>query len=619
MSLKAWFLTISLALLPIVLTAQVDEAMEQWSEELESTMQAEAFADEIMELRDRRLNINDTTALTTLPFLSPFQQKALKNYITLYGQLLSHKELYFVPGFDSSTVALLEELTTVEPWNKKKLRLADGQHSLITSIGSTIERAAGYNDGRYTGDPLHAQLVYSYNLQNKINLRFSADKDPAEAWGENNFVGYHLMLSNFGRLERLVVGRYNLHFGQGLTLWTGLHPFNLLGNSPLRYAQGIRPASTFYEEGYQEGVAATVRLLRRWHASAFVSKSHGTRLLGSHIEYRGNNLITGITVAHTALDDSIAPAYRIYNQDYFKGNNLLNIGIDALWQWRRLVLFGEAAASGNGGTACIGGGRLMIDNRNSLGISYRHYGIQYHNLMAQPYGIGDGRNERGWTLDAKMRLPLKMDALVSVDLHNFPSLRYGAYQPSDGDWLRTQIGRRIGSHLTATMRYAYRRKERNIPYGTANTYELEETLRNLLQGSLHGEWGNWTTDTRAIISRFESEEHGIQRGWVVAQQARYTRKAFQTTAAVCLFNVDGYYARIYLNESYLQYNFSMPMYYGKGFRCHLMLKYNITENLSIAGEYAITHYLDRTTIGSGAAETEGPNRQTLYFQMRWKF
>ena len=56
----------------MVLAAQVDEALEQWAEEMESTVQAEAYADEIMELRERHLNINDTTALDMIPFLSPF-------------------------------------------------------------------------------------------------------------------------------------------------------------------------------------------------------------------------------------------------------------------------------------------------------------------------------------------------------------------------------------------------------------------------------------------------------------------------------------------------------------------------------------------------------------------
>ena len=620
MSLKACFLVIFLTLVPLVVMAQVDEVLEQMVGETENDEQAAAWADQLMELRESRPNLNDTTSLASLPLLSPFQAKALKNYITLYGQLLSYKELGFIPGFDSSLIAMLESVTVVEPYTPpQRLRLADGRHSIIAGMGGTLEQAAGYRDGRYEGDALHSQLIYTYNLHNRVSLRLVGEKDPTEPWGIGNFYSYHLMLNDIGRLERLIIGRYSLQFGQGLTLWTGLQSFNFLGATPQRFGRGVRPSPTFYEEGYQEGVAATVRMAKDWHLSAFASKVHGTRLLGGHLEYRHGNLIAGITATNTALDDSIAPVERIYNQDYFRGKRLSNLGMDATWQWRRIMIYGEMAVCDNGATAAIGGARLMVDDRNSLGISYRNYGRQYHNLHAQPYAIGDGRNEQGWTLDAKMRLPLKIDALMSVDLHSFPSLRYGSYRPSSGTWLRSQLSRRLGHSTTATLRYAYRRKERNIPYATTPTYEYEETLRHQLQATLHHEYGHWAFGTKAAIARFESIGSGNQQGWAVAQQVRYTHRSLQATAATSLFNVDGYYARIYLNESCLQYNFSMPAFYGQGLRAYLILRYKICKNITLAGKYSITHYFDRESVGSGAAETEGPNRQTVYLQLRWKF
>ena len=619
MSLKAWLLVI-FAIAPFVASAQVDEALEQMVAETESDDQAAAWADWLTEIHENRINLNDTATLNALPLLSPFQVKALKNYISLYGQLLSHKELRFIPGFDSTLVALLENLTVVEPFSPpQRLRLADGRNTVIAGMGGTLEQAAGYRDGRYDGDALHSQLIYSYNLNNRISLRLVAEKDPTEPWGKGNFYSYHLMLNDIGRLERLIVGRYNLQFGQGLTLWTGLHPFNLLGATPQRFGRGVRPSSTFYEDGYQEGLAATMRLAKVWHLSAFASKTHGTRLLGGHLEYRNGNLIAGLTAVNTALDDSIAPANRVYNQDYFRGNRLTNLGVDATWQWRRLTLYGEIAMCDSGATAAIGGARLTLNDRNSLGISYRNYSQHYHNLNAQPYAIGDGRNERGWTLDAKTRLPLNIDAMLSIDLHCFPSLRYGSYHPSSGAWIRSQLSRRLGHGTTATLRYAYRQKDRNIPYSTASTYEHEETLRQQLQATLHHEHGHWMFDTKAALAGFESNSSGIQRGWAVIQQARFTYRLLRATAGASLFNVDGYYTRIYLNESYLQYNFTMPSYYGQGIRAFLIIQCDLGKNLAIAGKYAITHYFDRTSVGSGAAETEGPNRQTAYLQLRWKF
>lgn len=571
--------------------AQVDEALEQLAiEDGEET--AIALSDELYELRELRTNINDTSTLFALSLLSPFQQRALASYIMLYGQLLSHKELSLIPGFDSSTVALLAELTVVEPFApRSRMRLADGHHRLVVGAG-------GYN-----ADSLRALTVYNYTLDSRVSFRLAAEKDVTEPWGKDNFFSYHLMLNNLGVLERVIVGRYNLRFGQGLTLWTGLAPFNFIGSSPQRFGGGVRPASTFYEVGYQEGLALTVKLLRDWHLTAFGSKAQGMGLTGGHIEYRGGNLVAGMTLAYTMLDSLLDPTPRIYNRDYFRGNRLLNAGVDVAWQWRRLMLYGEAAV-GDSGLAAFGGARIMMDSRNSFGISYRHYDIGYHNLNASPYGIGDGRNENGWSMDACMRLPLKIDALLSADIHSFPSLRYGSYRPSGGEWLRLQLGRQFGRNIAATVRYSYRRKERNIPNLDSVTYLWEETVRQQLQGELRTEAGRWLLTTKAVWSHFESEHGEPQHGWLLSQQVRYTHRSLQTTAALTYYDVDGYYARIYLNESNLQYFFNMPAYNGRGLRTWLVLRFSMSKNLSLAAKYTIQW-------------NQSPARQHLTLQLRW--
>ena len=112
---KIWVLL--LLLLPLSLRAQVDEALEQWVEESGSEESAAELHDLLLQLADQPVNLNDTVSIASLPFLSPFQVRALKNYIILHGQLWSLKELRMVPGFDSATVALIGPLVKVEPYD----------------------------------------------------------------------------------------------------------------------------------------------------------------------------------------------------------------------------------------------------------------------------------------------------------------------------------------------------------------------------------------------------------------------------------------------------------------------------------------------------------------------
>ena len=618
MVVRRW-LIILLALVPLCATAQVDDAIEQWMQEDVPEEQAAAAADMLMQLNYEPVSINDTAAVRELPLMTPFRYRALCNYITLYGQLLSTKELALIPGFDSVTVALLSSMTTAEPYNgRAKLRWWQGHHNVVTGIGGTVEQAAGYRDGRYEGDNLHALFCYNYKYRNNISVRLVADKDPGEAWGKSNFYGYHVMLSNIGHLDKLIVGRYGLQFGQGLTLWTGFKPFSIMGGTPERFGTGVRQASTFYETDYLEGAAATVRLWQGLHLSAFASRVQGETLAGGHAEWRSGNLVAGVTVVATRLDDSLAVRDYVYNQTRFRGQRLFNGGVDVTWQWRRLTLYGEASLDGEGHLAAIAGATLTPSSVNRFGVSYRYYHPLYHNLHAQGYAIGTTQGEKGVTLDAATQLPWGFTMLASVDLHHFESLRYGSYSPSSGAWLRLQVSRQIGQRMQASVRYADRLKERNIPNIDSTLYLGEQTLRRQLQGELKAKLGSWLLTTRAMYAHFGSENVETQEGWLVAQTARYAKGPLQVTAGLAYFDVGGYYARLYLSESCLQYAWSIPMFYGKGLRAHVVVRWSINENISLAAKYGVTRYLDRDSVGSGAAETEGPARQTWFVQLRLK-
>ena len=615
------FIILLLLIAPLSLKAQVDEAIEQWSEEGGGESVAD-LSDLLLQLANDPVNLNDTVAITSLPFLSPFQVRALKTYIILYGQLLSVKELKMVPGFDSATVALILPLVKVEPYTSSgkltwKQLFGNGRHTVVSGLGGTVERAQGYDNGHYEGDNLHALMCYTYSFESHINIRFSADKDPMEAWGKDNFVGYHLMIGDIGRLERLVVGRYNLQFGQGVALWTGFRPFSILGASPVRFGNGVKTASAFYESDYQEGLAATVDLGCGFSLSGFGSRTEDEWFGGSHLTWRHDNLLLGLTAVATLLDDSIQLHEYAYNQDYFRGDRQAVVGVDALWQAGQLLLYGEVAVDHQGASAGIGGFRITTGGDNSFGVSVRHYDTRYHNLHAGAYSVGDTRNEQGITLDTRLNLPWKFVALLSADLHRFPSLRYGSYAPSSGAWLRAQLGRSFGSHVEASVRFSLRQKQRNVPNIDSTLYIGEETAKQQLQGQVRVSLGPWRFTTRAMLSWFEAGVAAREWGWLLAQEVRYTDRSWQAALQAAWFDIDSYNARIYLNESNLQYAFSIPQLQGRGLRLSALVRYALGSHLNLSAKYTLSLYPDQDTIGTGDAATPGSLRQTWLLQLRW--
>lgn len=603
--------------------AQVDDVIEQWVEEYGSEGNVSELSDLLIQLSDNPVNINDTAAVASLPFLSPFQVKALRNYIILYGQMISVDELHMVPGFDSSLVAFLVPLVKAEPYENQSFpgltkMIKRGRHTVVTGLGGTVEQAVGYKNGKYKGDNLRGLFCYRFNYGNHVALQISADKDPAEAWGKDNFYGYSLMLNDIGRLERLVVGRFNLQFGQGVTLWTGFEPFPLTGSSPVRFAGGVKSASPFYEEGWQEGIATTVRLSRDVNVSAFGSRAGNEWLGGGHVEYRHGNLILGATASVSLLDDSVRLRNYVYNQDYFRGDRAAALGVDALWQWRRLMFFGEVATDIEGHLAAIGGIRLSLNSENSIGLAVRHYDSRYHNLHTAAYSIGSRTgNEQGVSIDGSFRLPLRVTALVSADLHRFPKVRYGCYAPSTGSKWTLQLGRAVGSRSEVTVRYYLRHQQRNVP-GTSGKV-IENTYRQQLQGQYRFTEGPWRLTTRLILSWFDTEKSVTQKGWAASQEVRYSHGRWKTAVQAAWHDVDGYYARIYLGESYIQYAFSMPTLQGRGLRASAVVRCDLTKRLNLSFKYALVARPGEENIGSDNAATAGPVRQTWHLQLRLKF
>ena len=284
----------------------------------------------------------------------------------------------------------------------------------------------------------------------------------------------------------------------------------------------------------------------------------------------------------------------------------------------RLQFFGEVATDVEGHPAVIGGMKLSLQGDNSIGLTARHYDSRYHNLHTAAYSIGSRTaNEQGVSLDGRFRLPLGLMALVSADVHRFPQLRYGCYAPSTGSKWQLQLGRSAGRHGEVTVRYALRHQQRNVP-GTSGKV-IENTFRHQLQGQYRFTNEPWRFTTRVIFSWFNAEESDNQQGWLVSQEVRYGQGRWQAAMQATWHDINGYYARIYLSESNMQYAWSMPALNGNGLRAYILIRWRLNRHLTLAGKYTLTWMLGEESIGSGDSRTNGPLRQTWFLQLRSSF
>lgn len=410
--MKKNYIWILLAVFPMMGKAQ-SPMPSAWHNYIETLAEDgnDELVDELMELfeecREEPLNVNDTSdGLSRLPFINDFQQKSLRNYIALYGQLLSLEELQAVAGFDSTTIALLRPLAvaksiaTPTPLSLKEI-LSHGRSNLVVGTSGTIEQARGYRESIYEGNNLRMMWRYYFKYKDRLRIQISGDKDPGEAFFTGNqkqgfdFYGYSVMMNDIGKdlcmgilgensiyVKRLVLGHYHLQFGQGLTLWSGFGQNKVYGSNCYKHTQGIRPSGAFTEYGFLQGAATTISLWRHldialfysyinrdatlprgaandssidWVQSIYNSGYHrtqteigkkgllGEQLWGTHLEYHRNDLRIGMTGVATSFDKQIIPARYIYNDNAFNGSRNYNIGIDFAYRLRRILVFGETA------------------------------------------------------------------------------------------------------------------------------------------------------------------------------------------------------------------------------------------------------------------------------------
>jgi hypothetical protein len=86
------------------------------------------------------------------------------------------------------------------------------------------------------------------------------------------------------------------------------------------------------------------------------------------------------------------------------------------------------------------------------------------------------------------------------------------------------------------------------------------------------------------------------------------------------FDAVYYDNRFYSYEKDILYAFSIPMYYGKGSRYYLNIKYDLTNSISLWCKFAQTVYADgRESISSGKEEIKGNRKSDVRFMLRWEF
>lgn len=633
------------------------------------------------------INLNQTTVeqLEELRFLTDFQILSLTDYVNKYGSLKTIYELQLIDGFNNLVIKKLLPFVTinnVDTPDKLELykALKYGKNEIFTRVSAIIEQAAGYKpvsdsvynlnpNKYYPGNRARIFTRYKFNYKNQIQMGITAEKDPGEQFFKGaqkqgfDFYSAHLQINNPGIIKTINIGDYLATFGQGLVMSGGLgmgksalvldirkknHGLrryssadenNFLRGAGLTFGFKKLSFTTFASYNYVDAVisaADTTNNLPERFSSLQLSGLHATpnqtaykntlkiALAGSNITVNHKNLKIGATALAYKYNiqqiKSNSPA-DIYS---FNGTNNTNFGVNFLYYYKGIHIFGEGAISQNKGKAMLAGALFKLNSQISTALLYRNYARNYQAAFANGFGdAGNTQNENGIYFGTEI-YPIKNWKISGYyDMFTFPWIKQQTTSPANGyDYL---LQADYSANRNTFMYWRIKSKKKQEKTQTNNLPDIQNMLDkrtlNLRYNISYSINNQWRFQNRVEFANYNNGQTKSEQGIMVFQDISYNSQKYpvSVSARLAIYNTDTYNSRIYTFENDVLNAYSVPALYGRGTRVYLLANFEPVKNITCWLRFSQSYFADKTTIGSGLDIIDGQTKSELKFQFRYRF
>ncbi len=689
------------------LNALLIEQVERLAEDSDDDLDFEDLLENYIFLSENPINLNsdEVVRLLELHLINAFQYEELQKYRRYYGDFLFMEELEMLEGIDEQTLAILAPVVYVgKDLTKDKITLKKlasyGKHQVLGRFEQVLESQQGYAsysdeeilakpNSRFLGSPQRYQLRYTYNYRNKVRAGFVLEKDPGEMFFTDHvsdtvkallgkqyhrgfdFVGFHLYAKDMGIVKAAVIGDYQMSWGQGLTMWSGMSFGKAgAGSSIMKQGRGLSPKSSASETLFMRGTAvtlgggpfgATVFYANRMiDANVSVADSleeaemvsslqetgyhrtigeiqdrHAIRqqVVGGHLAYAIAHFEVGYTLHHTWLNVPLQLKPSHYNQYYFQGSRLTNQGLDFKYVKGKYALFGEAAMSYNNDTMVKQQTKRPIAFAGLIGMTvkptgylnftilYRNYGKAYQNLFSNAFGEGSrNQGQNGVYLGVEVAPAPYWNFLAYADQFRFTWLTSQVNAPSWGHDYYMRLSHSFSKKTNAYLQFRSKTKMKNSTDGMAFSHYPIFYTKNSVRFNISYGFNDFVFGNKVEGAHYRNDDGSNAYGYYLCQDIAYKPegKPFNLTFRYALFDAQDYNAHVYAYENDVLYAFSVPALYGKGMRVYLLGKLKFLDALTLYARIGSTFYTDRETISSGPTQIEGNHKTDLKVEVVWK-
>ena len=677
--LFCWMLLPITAQEPVIDSEMLRSLLTDIASQLDEDQDMEQLFETLEDLSENPVYINDADFedVARIVWLTEFQIRSLLDHVKRNGAIVSHYEIASLFGFTAELAQTIAPFVSLEkPTESSALNpqraMRYGRNRLITGAQTVLEDQEGYIRAdslanRYAGNPVKANLRYSFTYANQLNFGITASKNAGEPFFRKNnpygfdFYSAHFQLNTKGWLKTLTLGDFRTDFGQGLALWSGFS----FGKSAMilnamRYNSGLRKYSSLDKNRFMRGVGVALRF-KPMDVSLFYSRKaidatvtawdengkamevssfptdgyHRTpseiakkravmeQIAGANVSVNRTNWHIGATAVYYDYDATMIPNPYIYNHFAFTGRSNSNYSLDFRFRIGDAIFYGEQALAQNGATALVYGIQMLIDERLYANVLYRRYAKDYHAQYSNAPGENSrNNNEEGFYMGLNWNPGGLWRFSSFYDIFRFPWLRYRADAPTFGQDVMFKADYAPSRNTKMYIQARYKEKEENVsePVVSAVTPVKTTSLKMVFS---HSVFEGCNIGNHIEVKNYR-KENVASKGYYLAQDVSVTINTFkhnplQLTLRYAFFDTDDYNSRIYAYENDLLYAFSIPSFFEQGTRFYALMKYTLGKHFDVRFKYATTQYTNRTEIGSGLNLIRGDHYSEVKMQIVCKF
>ena len=661
--------------------SNVEQQLENITENNADTeTEDDSYLQEMLQYQKNPININSASAslLTGLRILSPINVQNIINYRSLLGNFINIYELQAVPGLDLATIQRLRPYISVtqnvDLFSSLGTRLTNGDQTILFRVSQILEQAKGYavdpNSGKnfYPGSPQRLFFRYRYNYKNNLQYGIVGEKDGGEQFFKGaqkqgfDFYSAHFFAKNLGIVKSLAIGDFTVNMGQGLTQWMSL-AFKKSPDviSTKRQADVLRPYNSAGEINFHRGIGITLTK-NNWEGTLFasyrnvdanfsagdsaqtqddvvtslqISGFHRTKsevadkgiqrqlAFGGNLSYQLKNLHVGLNAIQYNFKYPLQKQAEPYNLYALTGKSFGNYSTDYSYTYKNLHFFGEAAITDKKYTGFINGLLLSAASNVDLSFVYRNISKGYQSLYTNAFTENTfPTNEKGLFSGITVRPSNAWKVDAYVDIYRFPWLKFRVNAPSTGSDYVGQLTYKPNKLFEIYSRFKSEKKAINYnPEDLTLGPVIPQPRQNWRTQISYKFSSNFTFRSRVETVWFDKKGKATEKGFLMYADLLYAKplKPLSGNIRLQYFETDGYNSRLYAYENDVLYSFSIPVFYGKGYRYYLNINYDLTRKFTIWARVSQYLYPQQVTTGSGLDEINKNHKTEVKFQMLYKF